>query len=73
MLHRPLPAEALYCEWLAEEPGQPCPPLSSYCAQPQCCLSYVGTPSAGKTGFVEKALMKREHEVLEGVVLEGQA
>lgn len=73
MLGRPLPAEAPYCEWLAEEPGQTCLPLSSYCAQPQCCLSYVGTSSAGKIGFVEKALMKCGHEVLEGVVLEGQA
>lgn len=73
MLDGPLPAEEPYCELQAEEPGQTCPPVSSYYAQPQSCLSYTGTPSAEKTGFVEKALMKCGCEVSEVVVLEGQA
>lgn len=73
MLDGPLPAEEPYCELQAEEPGQTCPPVSSYCAQHQSCLVYMGTSSAEKTGSVEKALTKCGHEVLEGVVLEGQA
>lgn len=73
MLDGPLPAEEPCCELQAEESGQTCPPVSSYCAQPQSCLSYMRTPRAEKTGSVEKALMKFGHEVSEGAVLEGQA
>lgn len=67
-----LPAEEPYCKSQAEELGWTCPPVSSYCAQPRSCLPYMGTPSAEKH-FAEKALMKCGCEVLEGVVLEGQA